>query len=89
MPPELAEKLKNRIPDHAGLMTLEFHHIKIIKIAPVNHSSEKLTVKECVRLCRQMTVHMVGYALRKNSNNSAKDFDFADWIDAKKGTYQI
>ncbi len=94
MPPDLAEKLKDQIPEWAGLMTTECStHAKVIKKAPVNKDSTKLDLKSCARLSRMMTAHMMGYVINNSTirdafrNNS--DFDFTEWIKAENGTYQI
>lgn len=96
MPPNLAEKLKDQIPDWAGLMTLEAAGpwTKVIKVAPVNKESTKLNAKQCARLARQMTAHMMGFVIANHSIKSSfcyggNTFDFADWVKADKGTYQI
>ncbi len=95
MPRDLAEKLKDEIPAWAGLMTTEKSGpwAKLLKIAPVNKDSTKLDIKDCARLARKMTAHMMGYAIANNtiqqSYNYRCDYDFAEWIDAEKGTYQI
>lgn len=92
----LAEKVKAEIPGWAGLMTLKnesWHTPEVVIRAPVNKDSAKLTVKQCARLARMMTAHMMGYAIGNNSireqwrNN--EQFHFVDWVDCEKGTYVI
>lgn len=91
MPPELAEKLKEKIPDQAGLMTLDGRgYVTVLKRAPVNRESPKLKIADCIRLARQMTAHMMGYALvNRTLGDRLSDFCFQDWVDAEKGTYEI
>lgn len=92
MPEKLAVKMLDEIPEHAGLMTVRNgRYIKIIRNAPVNKESGKLTLKECVRLCRQMTNHMMSYALtvRQVYDGTKYIFTFEDWVEVEKGTYQI
>lgn len=95
MPPDLGAKLLPEIPEWAGLMVQrrEYSLVDVLKRAPVNKESAKLTVKQCARLARMMTAHVMGYAI---ANNSIKEtwkngvnFDFTDWVEAKSGTYQI
>lgn len=92
---EIFGTLKDKIPHYAGLMYVRhsYHDLIIEKIAPVNKESAKLNIHECARLSRQMTAHMMGYAL---AVNSLKDrwvqngfFDHVDWVEAEKGTYTI
>ncbi len=94
MPPDLATDLEWEIPDWAGLMTLDqVCWAKIIKIAPVNKDSIKLSLKQCVRLSRMMTSHMMGYAIHNRSIehnwHHRDDLCYIDYRDAKTGTYSI
>lgn len=94
MPEDLGKKMADKIPDWAGLMISRFDpKVEIMKIAPVNKESEKLDIKQCVRLARLMTNHMMGYALNLNSNRAqfinAGHFDASDYVDARAGTYSI
>jgi hypothetical protein len=94
MPEDLALRVQSRVPSWAGLMACPFYpQINILKIAPVNEESGKLNSKECVRLARLITNHMMGYAVRnENQNQSFKDRDsltYTDWVRANKGTYAI
>jgi len=94
MPEDLAVKLKDKIPKWAGLMACPFHpQINILKIAPVNNESRKLNAKECVRLARQMTSHMLGYAIRGQSNTARfidrDSMSHVDWVSHEVGTYDL
>lgn len=91
MPPELAEKLNDKIPEHAGLSTLdERGYLKVLKRAPVNKDAPKLSSKECIKMARCMTSHMMGYAIVKRTlGNRLQDFDYTMWVQHDKGTYQI
>jgi hypothetical protein len=94
MPKDLAEKLIDKIPDWAGLMMSPHDsHIEVLKVSPVNHQSTKLDSKQCVKLARCMTNHMMGYVLRLNSNQAqfinAGYFDASDYVSASNGTYII
>lgn len=94
----LAEKIKDLIPEWAGQMVLlnDEHHynvISIIKRAPINKDSTPLNLKQCARLARQMTAHMMGYAMGRESRfeqyKNAGLFSYVDWIDCSVGTYEI
>jgi len=90
----LAEKLEQEIPDWAGLMACDsIYNATVIKQAPVNKDSKKLDVKQCARLARQMTSHVMGYALAnhsiKDNYKNAVGFDFTDWVGCEKGTFVI
>lgn len=96
MPRELALKVSDQIPDWAGLMCdSEFYHqtCQVLKPAPVNKASKKLTVKECVKLTRCMTNHMMALALRcaRNDHRSVDRDDqlYVLGVPAEHGTYQI
>ena len=94
MESRLADKLVGEIPEWAGLMkTDERFYVEIVKQAPVNKESLPLSLKQCVRLSRMMTSHMMGYAQSnqtlKSVYRNGTDYDFTIWVDAEKGTYQI
>jgi hypothetical protein len=95
MPRELAKKLKDEIPAWAGLMQNHDNEfsVEIVKIAPVNKASERLSIRECVKMARCMTNHMMSYA---NSNATLfqrflndGSFDHTDWVGCENGTYTI
>lgn len=54
VPPELCKKVEGIVPQWAGLMRgpgrREIQTVHVIKQAPVNYESERLSVKECCRL---------------------------------------
>jgi len=88
MPENLIEKALPKIPDWAGLISWNFGYVcSVVKVAPVNEKSKKLTIKECVKLARLMTSHMMGHALKSLSRNDC--FDSSDWISHKEGTYNL
>ena len=94
MPEKLAVKLQDKIPDWAGLMACPFvPQINILKIAPVNKDSRKLNVRECVRMARLMTSHMLGYALNNETHHSnflnRDSQSHIDWIESEHGIYEI
>ena len=61
MPRELAEKLRPEIPEWAGLMCPDYggQSATVLKVAPVNSKSKRLSLKECAKMCRYMTNHMM------------------------------
>lgn len=94
MPKDLAEKLKDQIPSHAGLMQCKFDcgDIEVVKVAPVNRAAPKLNIKEVIRLARQMAAHTMGYAWKLHRFKS--EFEggrlFEDYFVAvEDGRYQI
>jgi hypothetical protein len=95
VPNKLAEKVLEIIPSTCGLMCIDKNEvsIKILKDAPINKLSAKLDLEECIRLCRQMTCHSVGYALQLHSIKQRSKYDaefcHTDWVNAENGTYQI
>ena len=95
MPRELAEKLKDKLPEWAGLMCESSNNYtaEVLKVAPVNNQSERLSVKECVKLARNLTNHMMSYAQTVDSmvqhHKHWDTLNFVHWIDAENGTYQI
>lgn len=94
MPKELAQKLKDKIPAWAGLMQSPWYPlIEVVKIAPTNESAKRLTVKECIRLTRQMTNHMMSHAIRNHENhNRFKERDSQShihWTSTSAGIYEI
>jgi hypothetical protein len=95
MPRELAEKLKDKIPAWAGLMCPAENNYtaEVLKVAPSNSKSKRLSVKECVKLCRAMTNHMMSYAQKMATKREQfKNYDtqiFVDWVHCEHGTYEI
>lgn len=53
--PALAGRLEAELPDWAGLLTADDWQARVVRRAPDNKASEKLSVKACVRL-----LHVVG-----------------------------
>lgn len=94
-PRNLTDKILAELPHWAGLMRPgeEECWIEVVKVAPVNAESKKLTLKECVKLARLMTNHMMTYALHCESHGSnfvhRDDQSFVAWNDHAKGTWQI
>lgn len=94
MPKKMAEKLKDKIPAWAGLMQSDWYPVvEVIKQAPVNESSQRLTVKECSKLLRVVTNYAMSLRcgnLQLNTNYRERDTQsFIYWTDAKTGTYEI
>jgi hypothetical protein len=95
MPRKLAESLSPEIPDWAGLMTLNEcgPWAELMKVAPVNKDSTKLNLRQCARLARQMTNHMMTYAVSSDSHLASYhyrcDHDPFEWVEADVGVYQI
>lgn len=95
MPRHLAEKMLDKIPEWSWLLCNSEHYLglELLKNSPNNPSSEKLTIKECVKLARNMTNHTMSYALKNEtpvSNFRGCDAtSFIDWVSVKKGTYEI
>jgi len=59
MPPRLATKLATEIPDWAGLMTADHYSAMVIKDAPLSRESKRLTVKECLRMVKLLSNHLI------------------------------
>ena len=95
MPRKLAEKLKDKLPEYAGLMCESENNYtaEVLKVAPVNKLSERLSLKECVKLCRNMANHMMSYAQTVDSmvqhHKHWDTLNFVDLVHAEQGTYQI
>lgn len=93
-PAGVAEKIQLILPPWAGLMTVDnVGSIVILQRAPVNAESKKLNVKQCARLSRCMTSHMMGHAYRAYSVlerwKNHDDTFYIDWVKPEKGTYEI
>jgi hypothetical protein len=50
VPENLVSKIEKELPEFAGLMTADSRTAVVVKPSPTNHLSEKLTIKECVKL---------------------------------------
>jgi len=94
-PRDLIEKILPILPTWAGLMKPDGggYSAEVVKVAPVNAASKKLSLKECVKLARLMTNHMMTYA--KHCENHHQNFIyrdeqiFIDWHEHENGTWQI
>jgi hypothetical protein len=95
MPAELAERCEHLIPSWAGLMRPSPNTItlEVVKMAPVNSQSDRLTIRECIWLARAMCNNMMSVELKlQNHMNNFKhrdDTTFIDWSDPLTGTYEI
>jgi len=61
MPRKIAEKVINEIPPWAGLMCERENEMTamVLKKAPANSQSKRLSIKECIRAVRLMVNHMM------------------------------
>jgi hypothetical protein len=95
MPRPLAEKLEPKIPEWAGLMynCVSEQTCIVLKKAPVNLQSEKLTLKECAKLARCMTNHMMSLKVKIECEHrkfvNQDSLLYVHWESARKGTYEI
>lgn len=95
VPEKLVAKVLPLVPEWAGLMKLEGAGCRVFveKVAPNNDESKNLSIKDCVKLARCMTNHMMSYAQHSATHTerflSRDDLMFVDWDDAAVGTYQI
>lgn len=94
MPKVLAEKLLSKVPEWAGLMYSESGYTcTVLKTAPVNRLSKKLSLVECVKMCRCMVNHTM--SVRGNIESAMRsriNYDettFVEWVDCENGTYSI
>lgn len=80
MPDEVAAKVQDEIPDWAGLMVNDpnWFGVKVIKKAPPNNQSKKLSLEECVRA----VTHQTNFILSLESENDRLRRAFVD------GAYQ-
>jgi hypothetical protein len=60
-PADVADKILPQIPDWAGLMKPSENcwDAVVVKNAPVNKASQRLSIKECIKLARNMVNHMM------------------------------
>jgi hypothetical protein len=76
VPSELVTKVEAMLPEYAGLMTNDEHPLRVVKIAPKNRESKRLSVKECVKLARCMANHSA--ALMKQADTRAEREQFGN-----------
>lgn len=98
MPRKIAEPLLEQmlIPEWAGLLTegeTYFGQIAVLKSAPANNASKRLSLKECVKMTRCMTNHMMSCACEAWSNaNNWKQRDsqsYLHYVKPQAGIYEI
>ncbi len=69
-PSELAKKLIPLVPTWAGLMagpTGDDFNLRVLKTAPVNQLSRRLTIKECCRILHLMSNHAISVFEQRQS----------------------
>lgn len=54
VPIEIREKVQPLVPDWAGLLTVSAYRVDAVKRAPLNKESRRLSVKEVIRLGKNM-----------------------------------
>jgi hypothetical protein len=86
---ELATKLKNKVPEWAGLLYSDGCSIWVTKSAPANKLSTKLTLKECVKATRQIVNHLMSLELVINHQMSNWRQDRYYDYSPVKGDFQI
>ena len=95
VPMALKDKVESLVPEWAGLMIMNENgdSIEVVKPAPVNTESRKLSCKECVKLARMMVAHMFGYAQACRTHHSRfmdrDDQNFIQWEKPEVGLWQI
>jgi hypothetical protein len=95
VPDAICKSVEHTCPDYAGLMSVgnSFYSLTVKKTAPVNREAKKLDARECVKLARLMTSHMMGYAIAVDTWKSRfvhnGQLDHTDWVNSKAGTYTI
>ena len=58
LPEQISERAKSSLPKWAGLLSMgQFGVVSVIVDSPRNHSANRLSIKECVRLAQQMAIH--------------------------------
>jgi len=88
MPPDLAEKCRDEIPEWAGLATLSrYSEFEILKPAPVNRESKRLSLKECVKLAHLMANHIISADTQLNCYQGR--FTYGDEVILNPPEYQI
>ena len=83
MPQQLAERMLPEVPDYAGLMAADYLTIRVIKPAPINEASRRLTVKETVRFCELMANQLVAQSRAMLHYSESEDWQsdrFAEYI---------
>lgn len=60
VPKELTAKILPELPEWAGLLDDSAMFINIVKEAPANIRHQRLTVKECAKLMRNLSNHIAG-----------------------------
>jgi hypothetical protein len=64
---KLAAKLVDKVPEWAGLiapMDGAMWQVQVLKRAPANNASKKLSLEECVKATRQMVNHLMSLEVR-------------------------
>lgn len=95
MPKKIADKVMDEIPVWAGLIVVDEndHRPTVVKKAPSNKESKRITLKECVRAVRLMCNHMMTTEIyletHKNRFVHKDTVWFTQWIKAEVGTYEI
>lgn len=62
VPPKMKDKVLAELPEWAGLLVVEHFNVTAAKVAPINKSARKLTVKQCCRLAECMANQIAAQA---------------------------
>ncbi len=95
MPRKIADKVINEIPEWAGLLVAQENQLTatVLKKAPANSLSKRLSLEECIRAVRLMVNHMMTTQLDMEANKNRwlhNDTSWhSDWVDVEKGSYEI
>ena len=94
MPAEIADKVYSIIPEWAGVLIPDGgqHQAQVMKVAPVNNKSRRLSLKECAKMCRYMVNW--GMSSRQYMQNRIDNFllgepEMLGWTPVENGIYQI
>lgn len=91
MPLALAEKLEPEIPEWAGLMHDGISRIGggVIRAAPVNKLSQKLTIKECCKAVPLVVNHLISSETSRDNNRHRFIDGHNPWIPDGVTHYEI
>lgn len=95
MPRRIADKVIDEIPPWAGLMCEQENQLTamVLKKAPANSHSKRLSLEECIRAVRLMVNHMMTTQLdmeaHKNYWKHNDTTTHVDWVRPENGAWEI
>ncbi len=95
MPRKIVDKVILEVPEWAGVLVEQENNVTamVLKKAPSNNLSERLSIEECIRAVRLMCNHMMTGKMDQETHHARfRDKDtmlHVHWVKPELGSYEI